>query len=310
MAAALSGAKGPVMARAVWKGAISFGLVHLPVALYPASQDSGIDFDWLDRRSLDPVGYKRYNKRTGRELKSADIVKGVKQPGGGYVVVSDEEVRAAFPRSTRTIEIASFVKQAEVSPMALERPYYVQPTGKADKVYVLLRETMREAGVIAIARIVMHTKEHLTALMVDGEALVLNTLRWPDELRSPAGLGLPGKRAAGAEVKPAERKMAAQLVAEMTTPWKPGDYSEHFGNAIRQLIRRKVATGKTRQVEPLEEQPLAAPSNVVDLSELLAKSLRASRAPASGSGAAHSDFARRQRRRAPRARRERTRRAS
>jgi len=298
------------MARAVWKGAISFGLVHLPVALYPASRESGIDFDWLDRRSLDPVGYKRYNKRTGRELKSADIVKGVKQPGGGYVVISDEEVRAAFPRSTRTIEIDSFVKQAQVPPMALERPYYVQPTGKADKVYVLLRATMRDAGVIAIARLVMHTKEHLAALMVEGDALVLNTLRWPDELRSPAGLELPGKRPAGAEVKPAERKMATQLVEEMTAPWKPDDYSEHFANAIRQLIKRKVAAGKTQQVEPLEEEPPAQPSNVVDLTELLAKSLRTSRATASGSGAAHADSPRRHRRRTPGPRRERTRRAS
>ena len=297
------------MARAVWKGAITFGLVHLPVALYPASQESGIDFDWLDRRSLDPVGYKRYNKRTGRELKPADIVKGVRQPGGGYVVVSDEEIRAAFPHSTRTIEIDSFVKQTEVSPMAMERPYYVQPIAKADKVYVLLRATMGESGVIAIARIVMHTKEHLAALMVDGEALVLNTLRWPDELRSPAGLRLPGKRAPGTEVKPAERKMAAQLVEEMTSAWKPEDYSEHFGNAIRQLIRRKVAAGKTRQIEPLEQETRAQPSNVVDLTELLAKSLRASRAAASAGGAARSDSTRRRRRRVPAVTRERARRA-
>ena len=298
------------MARAVWKGALTFGLVHLPVALYPASQESGIDFDWLDRRSLDPVGYKRYNKRTGRELKSEDIVKGVKQPGGSYVVVSDEELRAAFPRSTQTIEIDSFVRQDEIPPMALERPYFVQPIGKADKVYVLLRETMREAGVIAIARIVMHTKEHLAALMVAGEALVLNTLRWPDELRSPAGLALPGKRGAAADVKPAERKMAAQLVAEMTSPWKPDAYREHFGAAIRQLIKRKVAAGKAKQVAPLEEETPARPSNVVDLTELLAKSLRTSRATASGSGAAHADSPRRHRRRTPGPRRERTRRAS
>ena len=298
------------MARAVWKGALTFGLVHLPVALYPASQDSGIDFDWLDRRSLDPVGYKRYNKRTGRELKSEDIVKGVKQPGGSYVVVSDEELRAAFPRSTQTIEIDSFVREDEVPPMALERPYFVQPTGKADKVYVLLRETMREAGVIAIARIVMHTKEHLAALMVAGEALVLNTLRWPDELRSPAGLALPGKRGAAADVKPAERKMAAQLVAEMTSPWKPDAYREHFGAAIRQLIKRKVAAGKAKQVAPLEEETPARPSNVVDLTELLAQSLRASRAAGASAVTARPPSARRRTRRARTPHRERTRRAS
>jgi len=293
------------MARAVWKGAITFGLVHLPVALYPATQETGIDFDWLDRRSLDPVGYKRYNKRTGRELKAEDIVKGVKQPNGDYVVVSDEEVKAAFPRTTQTIEIDSFVAASELSPLLLERPYYVQPQGRADKVYVLLRESMRAAAVVAIARLVMHTKEHLAALMVDGEALVLNTLRWSSELRSPAALDLPGKRAGATDLKPAERRMATELIAEMTAPWKPSAYHEHFGGAIHRLIERKLAAGQAKRLEPLE-QPAPAKSNVVDLTELLAKSLRAGRA--AGAGAASARAKRRPRRAAPR--RERARAAS
>jgi len=293
------------MARAVWKGAITFGLVHLPVALYPATKDTGIDFDWLDRRSLDPVGYKRYNKRTGRELKSEDIVKGVKQPNGDYVVVSDEEVKAAFPRTTQTIEIDSFVKASELSPLLLERPYYVQPQGRADKVYVLLRESMRSAAVLAIARLVMHTKEHLAALMVEEEALVLNTLRWANELRSPAPLELPGKRAGATELKPAERKMAAQLIAEMTAPWKPSAYQEHFGEAIQRLVGRKLAAGQAKRLEPLEE-PAPAKSNVVDLTELLAKSLRGGRVAAAGAPSAPGKG--RARRRAPR--RERARAAS
>src|SRR5580698_738522 len=130
------------MARAIWSGAITFGLVHLPVSLLSATQDSGIDFQWLDRKSLDPVGYKRYNKRTGRELKMQDIVKGVRQPNGKYVVVTDEEIRTAFPKSTQTIEIEAFVKAAELPFMMLEKPYYIQPAGKSEKVYVLLREAM------------------------------------------------------------------------------------------------------------------------------------------------------------------------
>ena len=292
------------MARAVWTGAITFGLVHVPVALYPATQESGIHFDWLDRRSLDPVGYKRYNKRTGRELKAPDIVKGVRQANGDYVVISDEEVRAAFPKSTQTIEIDAFVKASEVSPMTLERPYYLQPTGKAEKVYVLLRETMRAADVIGISRLVMHTKEHLAALLVTDEVLVLNTLRWPQEVRSPTGLDLPGKRAAAAALKPAERKMAAQLIADMTAPWKPGAYTEHFGAAIRQLVKRKIAAGQSKQIAPLEEAPAAKSSNVVDLTELLAKSLRAAR------GAAGAESSPRRRPRRASATSERTRRAS
>jgi DNA end-binding protein Ku len=266
------------MARAIWKGAITFGLVHLPVALYPATQDSGIDFDWLDRRTLDPVGYKRYNKRTGRELKQEDIVKGVRQANGEYVVVSDEEVRAAFPKSTQTIEIDSFIKASEVPAMMLERPYYVQPIGNADKVYVLLRESMRDAQVVAVARLVMHTKEHLAMLIVCGSALVLNTLRWASDLRSPTQLKLPADAGRAAALTPAERKMASQLIREMTTKWRPQAYAEHFSAAIKSLVKRKVAAGQAKQVAPLEKLATEAkPSNVVDLRELLARSLRGRR---------------------------------
>ena len=130
------------MQRAVWKGAISFGLVHVPVALYPASQDVDIDFDWLDKRSMDPVGYKRVNKRTGKEIQKEDIVKGIKQADGDYVLLSDDEIKAAFPKSTQTIEIESFVKASEISFFLLERPYFLEPIGKGDKVYALLREAM------------------------------------------------------------------------------------------------------------------------------------------------------------------------
>ena len=141
------------MPRVIWKGAISFGLVHVPVALYPASQDVGIDFDWLDKRSMDPVGYKRVNKRTGKDIQGDDIVKGIKQDDGNYVVLSEDQIRAAYPKSTQTIEIESFVKASEISFTLLETPYYLEPIGKGEKVYALLRESMFEAGVIGIARI-------------------------------------------------------------------------------------------------------------------------------------------------------------
>src|SRR5664279_1451471 len=159
------------MPRPIWKGAITFGLVNVPIALYPASQEAGIDFDWLDKRSMDPVGYKRINKRTGEEIQGDDIVKGIKQEGGAYVVLSDEQIKAAYPKSTQTIEIESFVKAAEIDFELLEKPYYLEPSGKgADKVFALLRESMREAGVVGIARVVMHTTEHLAALIPSGPA--------------------------------------------------------------------------------------------------------------------------------------------
>ncbi|HEY5285165.1 MAG TPA: Ku protein, partial [Polyangia bacterium] len=180
------------MPRPIWKGAITFGLVNVPIAVYPASQEGGIDFDWLDKRSMDPVGYKRINKRTGKEIEGDDIVKGIKQEDGDYVVLSEEQIKAAYPKATQTIEIESFVKAAEIDFVLLEKPYYLEPSGKgADKVYALLRESMREAGVVGIARVVMHTTEHLAALIPSGPALILNTIRWASEIRSVSELKLP-----------------------------------------------------------------------------------------------------------------------
>ncbi len=272
------------MPRVIWKGAISFGLVHVPVALYPASQAVGIDFDWLDKRSMDPVGYKRVNKRTGKEIQGDDIVKGIKQDDGDYVILTEEQIKAAYPKSTQTIEIESFVKASEIPFTLLETPYYLEPIGKGEKVYALLREAMTEAGVIGIARVVMHTKEHLAALVPSGAALVLNTIRWASEIRPADELKLPAQGKTAAGLKPAELKMAAQLISDMTGPWKSADYSDRFGDAVQKLVNKKVAAGQTETVTPLEDAPAeAGASNVVDLTELLAKSL-AKRKPGSAAG--------------------------
>jgi DNA end-binding protein Ku len=264
------------MPRAIWNGAISFGLVNVPVALYPASQDAGIDFDWLDKRSMDPIGYKRINKRTGKEIKSDDIVKGIKQEGGDYVVLSDEQIKAAYPKSTQTIEIESFVKAAEIDFVLLEKPYYLEPSGKGgDKVYALLRESMREAGVIGIARVVIQTKEHLAALIPSGPALILNTLRWASEIRPVSDLKLPPDGKSAATLKPGELKMAARLISDMTSKWKPADYTENFSEAVQKLVNRKIMAGETESVTPVEDDSKEVrSSNVIDLTELLAKSLK------------------------------------
>jgi len=260
--------------RMIWKGAISFGLVHVPVALYPATTESGIDFDWLDKRSMDPVGYKRVNKRTGKEIARDNIVKGVKVDDGDYVVLSEDEIKQAFPKTTQTIEIEAFVQASEIPFVMLERPYYLEPVAKGAKVYALLREAMLQQGVIGIARVVMHTKEHLAALVATGPALILNTLRWHDEIRDWKDLELPaaGKSAAG--LKDSDLKMAAQLVADMTQPWKPEHYADNFADAIHALVKQRADAGDTEAVQPLEAdtEPGSA-SNVVDLTELLRKSL-------------------------------------
>lgn len=273
------------MPRSIWKGAITFGLVHVPVALYPASQVVGIDFDWLDKRSMDPVGYKRINKRTGKEIQSADIVKGIKQDDGDYVILSEEQIKAAYPKSTQTVEIESFVQASEIPFTLLETPYFLEPIGKGEKVYALLRESMLEAGVIGIARVVMHTKERLAALIPSGAALILNTIRWAGEIRPMVDLKLPAEGKTAAGLKPGELKMAAQLISDMTAPWKSDDYTDKFTAAILELVSKKVEAGETATVTTLEEAPAeAAASNVVDLTELLAKSL-AKRKPESSSDA-------------------------
>src|SRR5690606_2985861 len=151
--------------RALWKGAINFGLVHIPVSLHAASEDSGIDFDWLDRRSLDPVGYKRINKRTGREIDRKHIVKGVAYEKDKYVVLEDDEIAEAFPKSTQSIDIETFVEASEIPFVYLERPYYLAPNGNSKKVYALLRETLLDTGRIGLARVVIHTRQHLAALV-------------------------------------------------------------------------------------------------------------------------------------------------
>lgn len=267
------------MARMIWKGAISFGLVHVPVGLYPASQDSGIDFDWIDKRSMDPVGYKRVNKRTGKEIDRGDIVKGIKQADGDYVVLSDDEIKAAYPKTTQTIEIESFVKAAEIPFVYLDRPYYLEPIAKSGKVYALLREAMLAAGVVGVARIVMHTKEHLAALIPAGAALILHTLRWSSDVREAKDLDLPAAGKSAASLKDAELKMAEQLVSGMTTAWDPSAYHDEFTDAIHKLVAQRLKAGKTEQVTPMEEAATPA-SNVVDLAELLRQSLGARKGPA------------------------------
>lgn len=260
--------------RTIWKGAISFGLVHIPVGLHTATTESGVDFDWLDRRSMDPVGYKRINKRTGKEIESKDIVKGVEYEDGQYVIISPDEIADAYPRTTQTIEIQQFVEAAEVSFVYLERPYYVAPINKGQKVYALLRDTLVQSGKIGIAKVVIQTKQHLAALIPMGDALVLNLMRWGDDVKSVEGLDLPKSGAKSMSPSASELKMAKMLVEEMSAEWDPADYQDEFKAAIMGLVEQKVKAGKTETViEPQEETPAYA-DNVIDLTELLQRSLR------------------------------------
>lgn len=256
------------MPRAIWKGAISFGLVHVPVALIPASQESGIDFDWLDARTMDPVGYRRINKRTGKEVTNEHIVRGIRHGDGEYVVLDDEEIRAAYPRTTQTIELESFAAAGEIPFVHLDHPYYLEPHSRGDKVYALLRDALAASGKVGIGRLVIHTREHLCVLVPDGPMLMLGTLRWPSDIRSPAELKLPPLGGA----RDAEMKMALALINDMTAPWEPTRHAARFEAAVMALVDDKLRRGETEQVQPLEPASHVG-ANVVDLSELLRRSL-------------------------------------
>jgi DNA end-binding protein Ku len=280
--------------RALWKGAISFGLVHIPVALHSATTDGGLDFDWLDKRSMDPVGYKRINKKTGKEITKENIVKGIEYEDGQYVVLSDEEIAAAYPRTTQTIEIESFVSNADIPFVYLERPYYVAPINKGKKVYALLRDTLLKTQRVGIARVVIQTKQHLAVLVPSGPGLILNLLRWGTDIRSWEDLDLPPQGAKAAGLTDREMTMAKQLVDDMTDKWRPEKFTNSFKDAILALVEQKAKEGKLETVEQPETDETSTSSTgakIIDLTELLQRSLRkggGAAAPAKTRSKAHA----------------------
>lgn len=263
------------MPRAIWKGAISFGLVHIPVELYPAESSSGLDLDLLDRRDFAPVGYKRYNKETGKEIGWNDIVKGYEYEKGQYVVLSEEDLKRANVEATQTIDILAFVDAEEIAPIYFEQPYYLAPTKGGDKVYALLRETLKKAGKIGIAQVVIRTKQRLAALLPMENAVVLNLLRYGDEIRPLKDINLPDATSKKAAVSDKEIKMALSLLEDMTEKWNPLEYHDTYREDVMALVEKKIKANQTKTVTQPEkgEERQPAASNVVDLMGLLRKSI-------------------------------------
>ncbi|MCF5687583.1 MULTISPECIES: non-homologous end joining protein Ku [Pseudomonas] len=260
------------MPRAIWKGAISFGLVHIPVSLVSATSSQGVDFDWLDKRSMDPVGYKRINKTTGKEVTKDNIVKGVAFEKGRYVVLSEDEIRSAHPKSTQTIEIIAFVASDQIPLQNIDTPYFLAPDKRGGKVYALLRETLKKTGKVALANVVLHTKQHLAALMPLESALVLVMLRWPAEVRSLDELEL-GSDVTKPTLAKGELDMAKRLVEDMSADWQPDEYRDSFQDKIRALVAKKAKAGKIEDVETAEGGEERKSADVIDLTELLKRSL-------------------------------------
>ncbi|WP_017529002.1 Ku protein [Pseudomonas fluorescens] len=260
------------MPRAIWKGAISFGLVHIPVSLVSATSAQGVDFDWLDKRSMDPVGYKRINKTTGKEVTKENIVKGVAFEKGRYVVLSEEEIRSAHPKSTQTIEIIAFVASDQIPLPNIDTPYFLAPDKRGGKVYALLRETLKKTRKVALANVVLHTKQHLAAVMPLESAMVLVMLRWPAEVRSLDQLEL-GSDVTQPSLAKGELDMAKRLVEDMSADWQPDEYRDTFQEKIMALVARKAKAGKIEDVESQEAGEERKSADVVDLTELLKRSL-------------------------------------
>ncbi|TKJ73100.1 Ku protein [Pseudomonas sp. CFBP13509] len=260
------------MPRAIWKGAISFGLVHIPVSLVSATSAQGVDFDWLDKRSMDPVGYKRINKATGKEVSKENIVKGVAFEKGRYVVLSEEEIRSAHPKSTQTIEIIAFVDSDQIPLPNIDTPYFLAPDKRGGKVYALLRETLNKTRKVALANVVLHTKQHLAAVMPLESALVLVMLRWPAEVRGLDELELPNDVTKPSLAK-GELDMAKRLVQDMSAEWQPEDYRDSFQEKIMALVAKKAKAGKIEDVESQEGSDERKSADVIDLTELLKRSL-------------------------------------
>ena len=260
------------MPRAIWKGAISFGLVHIPVSLVSATSSQGVDFDWLDKRSMDPVGYKRINKTTGKEVTKENIVKGVAFEKGRYVVLSEDEIRSAHPKSTQTIEIIAFVASDQIPLQNIDTPYFLAPDKRGGKVYALLRETLKKTNKVALANVVLHTKQHLAALMPLESALVLVMLRWPAEVRSLDELEL-GSDVTKPTLAKGELDMAKRLVEDMSADWQPDEYRDSFQDKIRALVAKKAKAGKIEDVETVEGGEERKSADVIDLTELLKRSL-------------------------------------
>ncbi|HMJ15014.1 MAG TPA: Ku protein [Polyangiaceae bacterium] len=263
------------MPRSIWKGSIAFGLVQIPVSLYPAEEPDELSFHMLDRRNFAPVGYERVNKKTGRKVDWKDIVKGYEHSKGEYVVLTDQDFEAANVEATHTIDISDFVDVREIDPMYFDKPYYVAPVKSGRKAYALLRETLRRSQKAGIAKVVIRTRQHIAALMPRGDALALMLLRFDHELREADELDLPEKNLKKLGVSPKELTMAEKLVDGMVGDWDPTRYHDEYRDDLLALIKKKAKAGEVNAIseEPKKPRPKRTGAQVIDLMALLQQSV-------------------------------------
>ncbi len=253
--------------RAIWKGSVGFGLVTVPISLYPALHREDIRFRLLRGKDLSPVNYKRVAAVDGKEVDWDDIVKGYEYEKGKFVILKDEDFARVDIEATQTVDIINFVDLDEVNPLLFNKPYYMQAEKTGRKAYVLLRDALRKSNRIAMARVVIKTRQHLAAVKPQGNGLMLELMHFPDELRDTSEFESPADQKLAAN----EMKMALQLIDSMTEKWNPDDYTDEYRDSLQELIDKKVASGGKEL--PDEKTPTKRPSNVIDLAAVLQRSI-------------------------------------
>jgi DNA end-binding protein Ku len=262
------------MARPIWTGTLSFGLLNVPVSLMSGERKVDLHFRMLDSRDRKPIRFERVNADTGEEVPWKDIIKAYEYDKGNYVVVEQDDIRAAAPESHETVEVETFVERDSIDVRFFEKPYVLVPGKKAEKGYVLLRRTLETTGKVGIARVVIRTREYLSAVIPSGDALLLILLRYPQELVDPEDYKLPSGSAATYRISSKEEEMAAQLVESMAGEWKPDDYHDEFRERLQAIIRKRIKSkGATAKVEDSDREEEETTTNVVDFMALLQKSL-------------------------------------
>src|SRR5438874_3402909 len=258
------------MPRTMWKGAISFGLVSIPIKVFPATEEKGLSFNQLHDEDHGRIKYQRICSKCGEVVSFDHIVKGYEYEKDKYVVLTDEELDSVPVESSRAIDILQFVDAEEIDPIYYKKSYYLVPEEVGVKAYRLLREAMSEDGRVGIAKVSFRDKEHLSALRFSGDVLVLETMYWPDEIRESKFEELEKD----AKLRPQEIQMARTLIDNLTEDWNPDQYEDAYRNALLELVEKKVAGEEIEIIEAPE------PAKVVDLMEALKASVEAARKPA------------------------------
>lgn len=258
--------------RAIWKGSVSFGLVNIPIALYPATRREELRFRLLRKSDLSPVNYQRVAEVDGKEVEWDDIVKGYEYEKGKFAVLDEEDFKRVDVEATQTVDIVDFVELEEINPMFFQKPYFLEPQKGGDKAYSLLRETLKKTGKAGIAKVVIRTKEHLAAVRPHEKLLVLHLLHFADELADPDKLHAPE----GENISKKELEVACALVDSQTVEWKPENYEDDYRSALVRMIEEKIRSGgKAAPSAPARKGRAAG--EVVDLVQVLQQSIRSSR---------------------------------